>query len=151
MSSLLVFNRAYRLKIESVMLVFSTPLVYCCPSNFSMTSPPSPLTPFPKGGWGWGGGVLSCVVDHILQEFDTLLLTRFRTYKIATLLQKNDDYRRHLVVGVFKTPSSMGLMHKRKCKFQDLLNATERPVRIAPLTSCLFDISLLFKTMPDLY
>ncbi len=31
---------------------------------------------------GWG--VLSCVVDHILQEFNTLLLTRFRTYKIAT-------------------------------------------------------------------
>jgi hypothetical protein len=31
-----------------------------------------------------GGGVLSCVVDHILQEFNTLFLTRFRTYKIAT-------------------------------------------------------------------
>ncbi len=28
-------------------------------------------------------GVLSCVVDHILQEFNTLFLTRFRTYKIA--------------------------------------------------------------------
>jgi hypothetical protein len=27
---------------------------------------------------------LSCVVDHILQEFNTLFLTRFRTYKIAT-------------------------------------------------------------------
>ncbi len=24
------------------------------------------------------GGVLSCVVDHILQEFNTLFLTRFR-------------------------------------------------------------------------
>ncbi len=34
--------------------------------------------------WGGGGGVLSCVVDHILQEFNTLFLTRFRTYKIAT-------------------------------------------------------------------
>jgi hypothetical protein len=35
-----------------------------------------------------GGGefkVLSCVVDHILQGFNTLFLTRFRTYKIATL------------------------------------------------------------------
>ncbi len=31
-----------------------------------------------------GGGVLSCVVDHILQEFNTLFLIRFRTYKIAT-------------------------------------------------------------------
>ncbi len=33
--------------------------------------------------WG-GGGALSCTVDHILQEFNTLFLTRFRTYKIAT-------------------------------------------------------------------
>jgi hypothetical protein len=32
------------------------------------------------GGWG----VLSCIVDHIQQEFNTLFLTRFRTYKIAT-------------------------------------------------------------------
>jgi hypothetical protein len=35
--------------------------------------------------WRCGGGVvLSCVVDHILQEFYTLFLTRFRTYKIAS-------------------------------------------------------------------
>jgi hypothetical protein len=27
--------------------------------------------------------VLSCVVDHILQEFNTLFLTTFRNYKIA--------------------------------------------------------------------
>ncbi len=27
--------------------------------------------------------MLSCVGDHILQEFNTLYLTRFRTYKIA--------------------------------------------------------------------
>jgi hypothetical protein len=32
-------------------------------------------------GRGWG--VLSCVGDHILQEFNTLFLTRFRNYKIA--------------------------------------------------------------------
>ncbi len=32
---------------------------------------------------GGGGGVLSCVGDHILQEFNTLFLNRFRTYKIA--------------------------------------------------------------------
>jgi hypothetical protein len=31
--------------------------------------------------WLWGGGVSCCVVDHILQEFNTLFLTRFRTYK----------------------------------------------------------------------
>jgi hypothetical protein len=29
-----------------------------------------------------GGGVLSCVVEYILQEFNTLLLTRFRIYKM---------------------------------------------------------------------
>jgi hypothetical protein len=33
---------------------------------------------------GVGAGVLSCVLDHIMQEFNTLFLTRFRTYKIAT-------------------------------------------------------------------
>ncbi len=72
MSSLLVF---IRLEIQSVMLVYSTPLVNCCPSTFSLTSATHP--PLPKVniqciltvcGWG-GGGVLSCVVDHNLQEF----------------------------------------------------------------------------------
>ncbi len=34
---------------------------------------------------GWGGGVvLNCTVDHILQEFYTLFLTRFRSYKIIS-------------------------------------------------------------------
>ncbi len=36
-------------------------------------------------GGGGVGGVNS--VDHILQEFYTLFLTRFRTYKIASLPQ----------------------------------------------------------------
>ncbi len=76
--------------------VFLTQLVNCCPHvllplycTFSLTS--SPLPPFPMystvyrqcvtvGGWG----VLKCTVDHILQEFYTLFLTRFRTYKIAS-------------------------------------------------------------------
>jgi hypothetical protein len=50
--------------------------------------------PFPKSTYsiyntdsvrlGEGGVVLSCVGDHILQEFNTLFLTRFRTYKTAT-------------------------------------------------------------------
>ncbi len=35
----MVFNRVYRLEIQSVMLLFSTPLVYCCPSTFSLTFP----------------------------------------------------------------------------------------------------------------
>ena len=36
------------------------------------------------GCGGEGRGVLSWVVDHILQEFNTLFLTSFRTYKIPT-------------------------------------------------------------------
>jgi hypothetical protein len=44
-----------------------------------------------------GGGVLHCIVDHILQDFYTLLLTRFRTYKIASppstkMTSKDDIY-----------------------------------------------------------
>jgi hypothetical protein len=49
-----------------------TILVYCCPSTLSLTPPPP--TKYK----------LNCAVDHILEEFYTLFLTRFRTYKIAT-------------------------------------------------------------------
>jgi hypothetical protein len=35
-------------------------------------------------GCGEGWGVLSCVVDHILQVFNTMFLITFRTYKIST-------------------------------------------------------------------
>jgi hypothetical protein len=42
MSSSLVFNRVYRPEMQSVMLVFSTPLVNCCPFPFSLTSPTTP-------------------------------------------------------------------------------------------------------------
>jgi hypothetical protein len=86
MSSLLVFNRVYRLVIKSVILLFSTPLVNCCPSIFSLTSPiPTPTSQSKLTVCGCGGvWVLSCVVDHILQEFNTLFLIRFETYKIAT-------------------------------------------------------------------
>jgi hypothetical protein len=86
------FNRVYRLETQSVMLVFSTPLVNCCPSTFSLTSASPP--PLPKVNvqynsvWLCGGGGLSCTVDHILQEFNTMFLIRFRTYKIATPPQK---------------------------------------------------------------
>jgi hypothetical protein len=44
---------------------------------------------------GGGGGVVDCAVDYILQEFYTLFLTRFRTYKIAspppTKMTSKDD------------------------------------------------------------
>jgi hypothetical protein len=42
-------------------------------------------------------GVLKCTVDHILQEFFTLFLTKFRTYKIAsppqTKMTSKDDMK----------------------------------------------------------
>jgi hypothetical protein len=71
-----------------------------CPSNLLSGLPPPPLTPFPKSKYSTvyqpvcgsegvgGGGVLSFVGDHILQEFNTLFLTRFRTYTIALPPQK---------------------------------------------------------------
>ncbi len=71
MSSLLVFNRVYRLGTIT-------------PLTFSLVHLPHP-SPLPKvkvqyiQGWR----VLGCVGDHILQEFNTLFLTRFRTFKIA--------------------------------------------------------------------
>jgi hypothetical protein len=69
---------------------FRPSLVNYCPSNLLSGSPPPPLPPFPKSKYcvnrqcvaGWGWEVLSCVGDHILQEFNTLFLTRFGTYKL---------------------------------------------------------------------
>ncbi len=96
-------------------VVFSTQLVNCChhgrrnytcvllPPTFSLTSPPFPL---PKVNIQYqtvraregGGGVLSCVGDHILQEFTTLFLTKHKPYKISTppqtkMTSKDDIYR----------------------------------------------------------
>ncbi len=60
--------------------------LYC---TFSLTS--SPLPPLPNVQYSiqtvcdcGDGVVLKCTVDHILQEFYTLFLARFRTYKIAS-------------------------------------------------------------------
>ncbi len=62
------------------------------PSNPFFCSPPPPPSQSQStemyihcvAGRGWGGGgLLSYVGDHILQEFNTLYLTRYRTYKIA--------------------------------------------------------------------
>jgi hypothetical protein len=46
MSSLLVFNRVYRLETQSVILVFSTGFVKHCPSNL-LPGYLSPLPPSP--------------------------------------------------------------------------------------------------------
>jgi hypothetical protein len=79
------------MKIQSVMLVFLPQLSELLPFNLlsGFNSPP----PFPvsmcqssehtDAVWLGGGEVLSPVGDHILQEFNTLYLNRFRTYKIA--------------------------------------------------------------------
>ncbi len=74
-------------------MVFSTQELYLCsvlPLYFlSDLSPPPPL---PKLNIQYiqtvcgCGGVLSCVVDHILQVFYTLFLNRFRTSELTELL-----------------------------------------------------------------
>ncbi len=99
--------------------VVSTQLVNCCPHgrrNYSIlylcTVAPllyllSDLLPPPPSSqctectdslWLWGGGgVLKCTVGHILQEFSTLFLARFRIYKFAlpplTKMTSKDDIK----------------------------------------------------------
>ncbi len=75
---------------------FRPSFVNYCPLTFSLVylTHPSPLpkshsTVYTNSVWLGGGVVLSCVGDHILQGFNTLFLTRFRTYKIATPPTKN--------------------------------------------------------------
>ncbi len=85
--------RVYRLERQSVMLVFSTQLceLLYCPSNLLSVQLSPPLPPFPVSKYsiyrqciaGRGWGLLNPVGDHILVKFNTLYLTRFRTYKIA--------------------------------------------------------------------
>jgi hypothetical protein len=83
MSSLLVFNRVYRLYLHSVMLVFSTQLFWTiAPLAFSLVHLPHPSPPQKVCGWEEGGRVLSQVGDHILQEFN-ILFNQIQTYKIA--------------------------------------------------------------------
>ncbi len=63
---------------------FRPSFVSYCPSNLLSGSPPSQSTEYTDSVWlGEGWGVLSCAGDHNLQNFNTLYLTRFRTYKIA--------------------------------------------------------------------
>jgi hypothetical protein len=66
--------------------------VYCCQTKFTVQY----IQPI-CGAVGGGGGVLNCAVDQILQEFYTLFLTRFRTFKIAsppqTKMTSKDDIK----------------------------------------------------------
>jgi hypothetical protein len=75
MSSLPVFNRVYRLGIQSVILVFRLNFVsYCYSSLLSGLPPPLPPSQSQSAVYtdsmclGEGGEVLSCVGDHILQS-----------------------------------------------------------------------------------
>jgi hypothetical protein len=71
--------------------IFDPALLTVAPLTFSLAHlPPSSArslcqgTVYTDSEWlGGGDGVLSPVGDHILQEFNTLYLTRFGTYKIA--------------------------------------------------------------------
>ncbi len=86
-----VFIRVYRLEIQSVMLVFSTLFWELLPLEPSLwfNSPPSLPLPCVKVQYtvyGWEGGGGGCWIQletNILQEFNTLYLTRFKTYNIA--------------------------------------------------------------------
>jgi hypothetical protein len=82
MSSLLVFNSVYRLewRYSQSCLYFLPSFVNYCPSNLLQ----SQSTIFTDSVWlgvGWGAGLFSCVGDNFFQEFNTVFLTRFRTYK----------------------------------------------------------------------
>jgi hypothetical protein len=69
---------------------FRPSFVNYCPSNLPSVSPLPPpsqsqSTVYTDSVWlgGGCGGCVSYVGDPTLQELNTLLLTRFRTYKIA--------------------------------------------------------------------
>ncbi len=103
----IVFNRFIDCRYIHSWFVCSTQLVNCCPHGwrysicvllplYLLSDPPGMLN------------CVNCVVDHILEEFYTLFLTRFRTYKMASptptkMTSKDDIYG----VGLFKVPSSM--------------------------------------------
>jgi hypothetical protein len=138
--------------------VFLTQLVNCCPhggrnhtcvllSLYLL----SDLPPFPKlnvqyiqtvcvavGGGGWG--MSNCVVDHILQEFHTLFLTRFRTYKIAsppqTKMTSKDDIKGFVSLNFLRpcpTTSPPGeCVHLQIGRMLDIDLTSEPPHALSP-------------------
>ncbi len=91
-----VFIRVYRLEGIQSCWYFRPSFVNCCPTNLLSGSTLRPTPPFPVSKYsiyrqcvaGRERGVLSHVGDYILQDFNTLYLTRFRIYKIARPPQK---------------------------------------------------------------
>ncbi len=80
-----IFDPACKLLTPWTKELYLCILVYCCPSIFSLTSSPLPklkCTVYTDSLCGGGGGIV--LVDHILQEFYTLFLTRLRTYQITS-------------------------------------------------------------------
>ncbi len=129
----IVFNRFYRLEMHSLMVGIFDPACELLPPwtkehtcvllplhllSASLWPPP----PLPKLNVQYiyrqcvavgVGGMLNCVVDHIMQEFYTLFQTRFQNLQNCfTTPNKNDHWRRHLGIGVFKVPSSMPPAHQ---------------------------------------
>ncbi len=64
------------------------------------------------------GGMLKCTVDHILQEFYTLFLTRFRTYKIAsptqTKMTSKDDMKGLVSLKFFRPCYQCSMQEEKK-------------------------------------
>jgi hypothetical protein len=62
--------------------------------------------------------MLNCAVDHILQEFFTLFLTRFSTYKIATPPQtkmpSKDDIKGFVSLKFLRLWSYISVMFVRR-------------------------------------
>jgi hypothetical protein len=135
------------------MLVFRPSFVIYCPSNLLSCSPRLPSFPKSKysiyrefvAGRGWG--LLSCVGDHILQEFNTLLLTRFRPYKIATPPQtKTLEGRRpqtdkHLPQNPFRGQFfrffiSLIFLRKRTCQPRSEIHPGSRRVIVQMRDTC---------------
>ncbi len=108
----ILFNRFYRLEIHSLMVGIFDPAcellpprwkeLYLCTVALYLLSDLLPPPSFPKlnvhyiqtvcdSGVGVGGGGVELYIDHILQEFYTLFLTRFRTYTNAHHPKQNDQ------------------------------------------------------------